>query len=228
MTLYDLIVDYSWRRFKNETSRLFAPFLRRFCRLPKPATVQFYILSVKHTKVYARLESITRIYYLSATSRSIVFLVSYSYMWRQQIVVYLVNPPLANILSARWRRKNINVLRENVKLISHSTLRFSPFFLSLTWRTEKSSCKENSILTFSLFILLIWFVGSVSKSKPRLRYAHPMPTRKGLLAPQNTFLDTIATRFDGTRKFCLPLHASLNTHTRLSFIWIWVEIYLWK
>lgn len=30
-----------------------------------------------------------------------------------------------------------------------------------------------------------------------------MPTRKGLLAPQNTFLDTIATRFDGTRK--LPL-----------------------
>ncbi|TGZ51153.1 Potassium voltage-gated channel subfamily H member 8 [Temnothorax longispinosus] len=27
-----------------------------------------------------------------------------------------------------------------------------------------------------------------------------MPVRKGLLAPQNTFLDTIATRFDGTRK----------------------------
>ena len=27
-----------------------------------------------------------------------------------------------------------------------------------------------------------------------------MPGRKGLLAPQNTFLDTIATRFDGTRK----------------------------
>nr|XP_029728810.1 potassium voltage-gated channel subfamily H member 8 isoform X6 [Aedes albopictus] len=26
----------------------------------------------------------------------------------------------------------------------------------------------------------------------------PMPARKGLLAPQNTFLDTIATRFDGT------------------------------
>lgn len=25
-----------------------------------------------------------------------------------------------------------------------------------------------------------------------------MPARKGLLAPQNTFLDTIATRFDGT------------------------------
>lgn len=30
--------------------------------------------------------------------------------------------------------------------------------------------------------------------------AAPMPVRKGLLAPQNTFLDTIATRFDGTRK----------------------------
>ncbi|XP_046467247.1 voltage-gated delayed rectifier potassium channel KCNH8 isoform X2 [Neodiprion pinetum] len=28
--------------------------------------------------------------------------------------------------------------------------------------------------------------------------AAPMPARKGLLAPQNTFLDTIATRFDGT------------------------------
>ena len=25
--------------------------------------------------------------------------------------------------------------------------------------------------------------------------------RKGLLAPQNTFLDTIAERFDGSRKF---------------------------
>lgn len=30
-----------------------------------------------------------------------------------------------------------------------------------------------------------------------------MPQRKGLLAPQNTFLDTIATRFDGTRKLAL-------------------------
>ena len=28
-----------------------------------------------------------------------------------------------------------------------------------------------------------------------------MPVMKGLLAPQNTFLDTIATRFDGTRKY---------------------------
>lgn len=28
-----------------------------------------------------------------------------------------------------------------------------------------------------------------------------MPVMKGLLAPQNTFLDTIATRFDGTREW---------------------------
>ena len=28
-----------------------------------------------------------------------------------------------------------------------------------------------------------------------------MVARKGLLAPQNTFLDTIAARFDGTRKY---------------------------
>ncbi|GLD56588.1 potassium voltage-gated channel subfamily H member 3-like protein [Lates japonicus] len=27
-----------------------------------------------------------------------------------------------------------------------------------------------------------------------------MPVMRGLLAPQNTFLDTIATRFDGTRE----------------------------
>jgi len=34
-----------------------------------------------------------------------------------------------------------------------------------------------------------------------------MPGRKGLLAPQNTFLDTIATRFDGTRKSFLQFFA---------------------
>ena len=33
--------------------------------------------------------------------------------------------------------------------------------------------------------------------------------RKGLLAPQNTFLDTIAERFDGSRKF-LGLGSGLN------------------
>lgn len=34
-----------------------------------------------------------------------------------------------------------------------------------------------------------------------LHRAGKMPVMKGLLAPQNTFLDTIATRFDGTREF---------------------------
>lgn len=28
-----------------------------------------------------------------------------------------------------------------------------------------------------------------------------MPVMRGLIAPQNTFLDTIATRFDGTREY---------------------------
>lgn len=36
-----------------------------------------------------------------------------------------------------------------------------------------------------------------------------MPVMKGLLAPQNTFLDTIATRFDGTRK-CNGSSLSMN------------------
>lgn len=54
-------------------------------------------------------------------------------------------------------------------------------------------------LNLSLFLSLLYFAGEV-KYKSRFRYP-PMPARKGLLAPQNTFLDTIATRFDGTRKF---------------------------
>lgn len=40
---------------------------------------------------------------------------------------------------------------------------------------------------------------------PQRRASNPspeaMPVMKGLLAPQNTFLDTIATRFDGTREW---------------------------
>lgn len=35
-----------------------------------------------------------------------------------------------------------------------------------------------------------------------------MPVMKGLLAPQNTFLDTIANHFDGTRKY--TLYSSLS------------------
>lgn len=37
-----------------------------------------------------------------------------------------------------------------------------------------------------------------------------MPARRGLLAPQNTFLDTIATRFDGTRKYKLAVDQNNN------------------
>ena len=60
-----------------------------------------------------------------------------------------------------------------------------------------------------------------------------MPARKGLLAPQNTFLDTIATRFDGTREFILlnyrfvePSTIEWNS-TGLSFCALWsvFEIY---
>lgn len=45
-----------------------------------------------------------------------------------------------------------------------------------------------------------------------------MPARKGLLAPQNTFLDTIATRFDGTREYrhsSHPLYVVLIIGTHL-------------
>lgn len=43
---------------------------------------------------------------------------------------------------------------------------------------------------------------------------------RGLLAPQNTFLDTIATRFDGTRKYAdranLPfLHQSVKCNYKV-------------
>ncbi len=40
-----------------------------------------------------------------------------------------------------------------------------------------------------------------------------MPVMKGLLAPQNTFLDTITNHFDGTRKYILekrfPLYSTV-------------------
>ncbi|XP_028895692.2 LOW QUALITY PROTEIN: potassium voltage-gated channel subfamily H member 4 [Zeugodacus cucurbitae] len=39
---------------------------------------------------------------------------------------------------------------------------------------------------------------------------NPMPARKGLLAPQNTFLDTIATRFDGTHSNFVLGNAQAN------------------
>ena len=53
---------------------------------------------------------------------------------------------------------------------------------------------------WSFTLLFFYFIaGSLRRAihKPH----PPMPARKGLLAPQNTFLDTIATRFDGTREY---------------------------
>lgn len=47
---------------------------------------------------------------------------------------------------------------------------------------------------------------SILQSSPQRYFGiigRSMPARRGLLAPQNTFLDTIATRFDGTRKYKL-------------------------
>ena len=47
--------------------------------------------------------------------------------------------------------------------------------------------------------------GPAALNAPQRRASNPrpeaMPVMKGLLAPQNTFLDTIATRFDGTREW---------------------------
>ena len=57
--------------------------------------------------------------------------------------------------------------------------------------------------------------------------------RKGLLAPQNTFLDTIAERFDGSRKF-LDLGSGLNLGWRpqlgigVSFVKIFDEKFIVK
>ena len=67
--------------------------------------------------------------------------------------------------------------------------------------------------------ILIWLLGS--------------EMRKGLLAPQNTFLDTIAERFDGSRKF-LDLGSGLNLGWRpqlgigVSFVKIFDEKFIVK
>lgn len=60
-----------------------------------------------------------------------------------------------------------------------------------------------NVSTFPSFLLFLYLQfhqdrRSAAVSAPAATI--PMPARKGLLAPQNTFLDTIATRFDGTRK----------------------------
>ncbi|TWW65754.1 Potassium voltage-gated channel subfamily H member 4, partial [Takifugu flavidus] len=46
-----------------------------------------------------------------------------------------------------------------------------------------------------------------------------MPVMKGLLAPQNTFLDTIATRFDGTRKFSFNYSEALELDGTNQLLW---------
>lgn len=66
-------------------------------------------------------------------------------------------------------------LIENIKLSVEEIFQFS-----------KSCVGEKKISILQVCVSHISFV---------------MPARKGLLAPQNTFLDTIATRFDGTRKW---------------------------
>lgn len=43
-----------------------------------------------------------------------------------------------------------------------------------------------------------------------------MPVRKGLLAPQNTFLDTIATRFDGTRKSSFFYYSAVHLYVSIN------------
>lgn len=49
-------------------------------------------------------------------------------------------------------------------------------------------------------IITMFLLSSTDSSHRRKLDRYQMPARKGLLAPQNTFLDTIATRFDGTRE----------------------------
>lgn len=124
-------------------------------------------------------------------------------------------------MTAKTKHKRV---KRKCKIDFILNLQLFPFSLSLIRRAGKASIRKIQFSLTSLFFLLFfWFLGSVNKSKPRLRYVHPMPTRKGLLAPQNTFLDTIATRFDGTRKFCLllvnPTHAYLLFEFDSNFIY---------
>ena len=58
--------------------------------------------------------------------------------------------------------------------------------------SESVSLRRPSPLTCNSARVLLW--------RERSSIFGKMPGRKGLLAPQNTFLDTIATRFDGTRE----------------------------
>lgn len=64
------------------------------------------------------------------------------------------------------------------------------------------------------FCIVLFLVSSADSSHRRKLDRYQMPARKGLLAPQNTFLDTIATRFDGTRecnRMSFPLFRNSET-----------------
>lgn len=151
----------------------------------------------------------------------------WTHIWSVSIVhLFIIYSTLSRCVCLRvWRQWNLFISwiakhREYISIImtvkiKHKRFRrkckidsnphFTNCFLRLDINNpELSSMKSIWSLSQSASS---YFAGSVNKSKPRrLRYAYPMPTRKGLLAPQNTFLDTIATRFDGTRKFdCLLL-----------------------
>lgn len=75
---------------------------------------------------------------------------------------------------------------------------------------------------------------TLTKNENRIRYfadssawqrggVAPMPVRKGLLAPQNTFLDTIATRFDGTRKYIELWYIYIYMYIFCSISFDWSE-----
>ena len=68
---------------------------------------------------------------------------------------------------------------------------------------EKVVNRTASLLSSSITKMLWVFWHIISVLLGHLWKLDKMPGRKGLLAPQNNFLDTIATRFDGTRKYLL-------------------------
>ena len=106
-------------------------------------------------------------------------------------------------LDVKYQKNNFLIFKnifwmKNVASYRVKTLLSFLCYLKFTEIHQYSSCSPFSPL---------YNVGEV-KLKSRFRYP-PMPARKGLLAPQNTFLDTIATRFDGTRKFVSCMWAFL-------------------
>ena len=60
-------------------------------------------------------------------------------------------------------------------------------------------CREYYCYYFYYYYYYLYYHCTFLRAKGAL---FNMPVMKGLLAPQNTFLDTIANHFDGTRKYC--------------------------